>query len=124
MGKARRSLYKAARILGDIEAVSKGRAGKRIQRRAAGKMTGKALKGSGCFIATACYGSSMADEVQLLEQFRDKYLVTNIPGILFVDAYYTVSPLCAEFITRHHFLRTIVKAGLKPIVKVCSFTRY
>ena len=45
-GKAmgiRSSLYKVARIMGDINAVQKGKVGKRIVRRAAGKVTGRAL---------------------------------------------------------------------------------
>ena len=36
-------LYKVARILGDVNAVQKGKVGRRIARRAAGKMTGRAL---------------------------------------------------------------------------------
>lgn len=37
-------LYKLARILGDISAISKGKPGKRISRRIAGKATGKILR--------------------------------------------------------------------------------
>ena len=37
-------LYKLARLLGDINAVKKGRVGKRVGRRAAGKAAGKGLK--------------------------------------------------------------------------------
>lgn len=36
-------LYKSARILGDINAVKKGKVGRRVARRAAGKATGRAL---------------------------------------------------------------------------------
>jgi hypothetical protein len=39
----RNSLYKVARIMGDINAVKKGKVGKRVARRVAGKTTGKAL---------------------------------------------------------------------------------
>ena len=39
----RSSLYKVARIMGDINAVQKGKVGKRIVRRATGKFTGRAL---------------------------------------------------------------------------------
>ena len=39
----RNSLYKAARLLGDANAVKKGKPGKRIVRRGAGKLTGKGL---------------------------------------------------------------------------------
>jgi len=37
-------LYSFARILGDVNAVQKGKVGKRIVRRAAGKATGRTLR--------------------------------------------------------------------------------
>lgn len=37
-------LYKIARLLGDVNAVKKGKVGKRVGRRAAGKATGKGFK--------------------------------------------------------------------------------
>lgn len=43
MSKARGFLYKLARLMGDVEAVEKGRVGKRIARRVAGKITGRGL---------------------------------------------------------------------------------
>ena len=39
----RSSLYKVARIRGDVNAVKKGKVGKRVARRAAGKVTGHSL---------------------------------------------------------------------------------
>lgn len=44
MGKSRGFLYKLARILGDVEAVKKGRVGKRIGRRATGKASGRLMR--------------------------------------------------------------------------------
>jgi len=69
-----------------------------------------------CFIATAAYGTPMAEEVQILREFRDKYLLTNPPGRAFVDFYYRVSPPIAEFISEHPSLKPIVRAGLVPTV--------
>jgi len=43
IGKTRNTLYKTARILGDIQAISGGKAGKRIIRRLAGRATGRLL---------------------------------------------------------------------------------
>ena len=43
INKVRSFLYFAAKILGDVNAVKKGKIGKRIARRAAGKATGKLL---------------------------------------------------------------------------------
>ncbi len=39
----RSSLYKVARIMGDVNAVKKGKVEKRVVRRAAGKVTGRSL---------------------------------------------------------------------------------
>lgn len=43
MSGFRNFLYKLARILGDINAVKKGRVGRRIGRRTAGRVSGKGL---------------------------------------------------------------------------------
>lgn len=42
--KGRGFLYKLARIMGDANAVKKGRVGKRVARRAAGRTAGKGLR--------------------------------------------------------------------------------
>ena len=44
ISKTRGILYFLARILGDVSAVKKGKVGKRIARRAAGRMAGKGFK--------------------------------------------------------------------------------
>ena len=43
LSKLRKGLYKAAKVGGDVQAIRKGKVGKRIVRRAAGKATGKIL---------------------------------------------------------------------------------
>jgi hypothetical protein len=75
-----------------------------------------ALSDSKCFIATAAFGSSMAPDVMVLRQFRDRYLKTNALGQMFVDAYYSVSPPIANFIAQHDTLRTATRAVLSPII--------
>ncbi len=42
--RTRRFLYLLARILGDVNAVKRGTAGKRVARRMTGRATGKALR--------------------------------------------------------------------------------
>jgi hypothetical protein len=41
--KVRRSLYRSARILGDVQAVRTGRVSRRIVRRGVGKLLGRTL---------------------------------------------------------------------------------
>jgi hypothetical protein len=73
-------------------------------------------RGCGCFIATAAYGTPMADEIEILREFRDEYLLTNPLGKGLVEFYYTVSPPMADFVNEHPSLKPIVKAGLLPAV--------
>ncbi|MFO7997236.1 MAG: C45 family autoproteolytic acyltransferase/hydrolase [Dehalococcoidia bacterium] len=73
-----------------------------------------------CFIATAAYGTPMAEEIQILRDFRDGYLLTNPLGQAFVDFYYRVSPPIAEFITDHPSLKPIVRTGLLPAVAMSA----
>jgi len=74
----------------------------------------------GCFIATAAYGTPIAEEMQTLREFRDEYLLTNSVGRAFVDFYYNVSPPIADFMTDHPSLKPIVRTGLIPVVAICS----
>jgi hypothetical protein len=71
---------------------------------------------SGCFIATAAYGSYLHPKVMLLRNFRDRVLLTNIPGRAAVTIYYKLSPPFAAFIARHETLRFITRLLLAPLI--------
>src|SRR5262249_13705908 len=43
-----------------------------------------------CFVATAAYGSLLANDVEMLRRFRDSYLRSNVLGELAVETYYSV----------------------------------
>ena len=73
-----------------------------------------------CFIATAAYDSPMAEEIQVLREFRDAYLVTNPGGKAFVDFYYRVSPPIARFIDDHPGLKPMVRAVLAPAIAMST----
>ncbi len=76
--------------------------------------------GSRCCTVTAAYGSPLAEEIEILREFRDEYLLTSTMGQAFVDFYYRVSPPLAQFITEHPNLKPIVRVGLLPAIAMST----
>ncbi len=76
--------------------------------------------GGGCFIATACYNTSMAEEVKTFCAFRDQYLLTSPIGRALVKVYYRHSPKLADFIRDKEDLKAVVRECLKPVIKIMS----
>ena len=77
----------------------------------------------GCFIATAAYGTSTAEQIDVLREFRDVVLLKSTVGSQFVALYYRLSPPVADFIAGHELLRTLVRElVVDPIVWVVETT--
>lgn len=66
----------------------------------------------GCFIATAAYGSPMAQELDLLRGWRDVELSSIYIGRVFIGVYYRLSPPIARFIEKRDVLRMITRTLL------------
>jgi hypothetical protein len=80
-------------------------------------------EGGGCFIATAAYGTSTAEELDVLREFRDDVLLNSTVGSRLVDFYYRTSPPIADFISEHEVVRTLVRELLvDPIVWLVEAT--
>ena len=73
-------------------------------------------KKGGCFIATAAYGSPLHPHVNILRDFRDKYLMTGKGGRRLVSFYYRYSPVLAEIISKYKVLRLSVRIYLLPAI--------
>ena len=73
---------------------------------------------SGCFVATAVYGSYEHPSVMILRNFRDTRLATNVAGRLLISAYYRHGPRLAHAISPHPFTKKCIKALLDHFVAV------
>lgn len=73
---------------------------------------------SECFIATATYGTPMANEIDILRKWRDASLLQNKSGRLFVKIYYRISPPIAVFISKSNKRKIIMRKILKPLIRV------
>ena len=74
--------------------------------------------GGSCFIATAAFGTPMAEEVLTLCEFRDRHLMNNSFGTAFVKFYYRHSPIIADYIRNKPVLRKITRFALRPIIRL------
>ncbi len=74
-----------------------------------------------CFIATAAYGSRMAEKVRVFQKVRDEYLLTHELGRAFVSGYYKYSPPLAHWIAKHPAMRRMVRIGLYPVLEVSKW---
>lgn len=69
-----------------------------------------------CFVATAAYGSLLANDVELLRHFRDSMLSTTVLGELAVETYYTFGPAVAGVVGESEVLRATARGLLAPVV--------
>ncbi|MGO9138327.1 MAG: CFI-box-CTERM domain-containing protein [Syntrophales bacterium] len=74
--------------------------------------------GGGRYIATAAYGSNLDHHVNVLRNFRDRYLLTHSLGRTFVGYYYRYSRPVAAFMEKHEALKTAARWALAPVI--CS----
>jgi hypothetical protein len=74
-------------------------------------------KKSGCFVATAIYGSYSNENVVVLRRYRDNVLLSRPHGRAFVNLYYWVSPPIAVVLKKVPLLRSFSrKFIIQPIV--------
>jgi hypothetical protein len=69
-----------------------------------------------CFIASAAYGSLLANDVEMLRRFRDTLLKHSVLGELAVETYYTFGPSVAGVVGESDLLREAARDLLTPLV--------
>ena len=74
-----------------------------------------------CFVATAAYGSPLANEVGSLRRFRDRHLLNHPLGKALVDTYYKVGPTLAKPLREDGALRSVVRTLLTPVVRLAKW---
>jgi len=77
-----------------------------------------------CFIASAAYGSNLAEPVQLLRSFRDNLVLKTFAGESFMKVfnawYYSFSPEVASFISKSFTLKLLTRAFIYPLIGILS----
>jgi hypothetical protein len=76
---------------------------------------------SPCFIATATYGSPLAQEIGVLRTFRDRYLAPHAPGRALIALYYGHGPKLASWVATRPWLRSLTRTVLDPVVDVVDW---
>jgi hypothetical protein len=76
---------------------------------------------SPCFIATAAWGTPLAEEVSALRRLRDRHLATNDVGQALIDVYYAVGPHLADAIRESELARAAVRTALLPLVRLATW---
>ncbi|MES1207540.1 MAG: CFI-box-CTERM domain-containing protein [Pseudomonadota bacterium] len=77
---------------------------------------------SGCFIATAAYGSAMEPQVAALRRVRDALRPRHPLFAAAVDLYYRTGPAAAALIGNGGGVRPVVRALLGPVVDAARMT--
>ncbi|MCH7959194.1 MAG: hypothetical protein IID08_03615, partial [Candidatus Hydrogenedentes bacterium] len=72
--------------------------------------------GGVCFIASAAYGTPLAEEINVLRTFRDAHLLDHPAGSALVDGYYRISPSIAPFVSQHPTVAFAVRCVLHPVI--------
>jgi hypothetical protein len=72
---------------------------------------------SGCFVATAAFGSDLAPEVAALRRARDLATARSTLAGVAVDIYYRSSPPAAAALSRSDVARALVRTALRALVR-------
>jgi len=75
---------------------------------------------SGCFVATAAWGSAMGPEVSAMRRVRDRLRPTSVLFAAATDIYYRSGPAAADVLRRSNTARAVVRRFLGPLGAVAQ----
>jgi len=79
---------------------------------------------SGCFVATAAWGSALGPEVTALRQVRDRLRPASVLFATATDRYYRSGPAAADLLRRSDTVRALVRRFLdRLLVEVIEMAR-
>lgn len=78
-------------------------------------------KNGDCFVATAAYGTPLAEEIKYLREVRDNFLLNYALGRCFIFLYNVIGPHFARLICKHHMLRKMARSALWPFVQIARY---
>ncbi len=90
---------------------------KLIQEKHPEAQRGAAPKKSGCYVATAVYGSYNCPEVWTLRRYRDETLACTWYGRVFIRTYYAISPTLVKWFGKTEWFRNMWKGRLDAMVE-------
>ena len=73
-------------------------------------------KKSGCYVATAVYGSYDCPQVWVLRRYRDYTLSESFWGRMFIRIYYAVSPIIVKLFGRTKWFNNLFRKKLNKMV--------
>jgi tetratricopeptide (TPR) repeat protein len=71
---------------------------------------------TGCFIATAAFGTPISAELDTLRSYRDTVLKTHWMGRAFIFIYYRISPPIANIIRNYEGMKSCVRVVLMKLI--------
>ncbi|HXJ22111.1 MAG TPA: fibronectin type III domain-containing protein [Polyangia bacterium] len=77
---------------------------------------------TGCFIATAAWGSAMAPDVAAMRVVRDRLRPASTLFAVATDLYYRAGPAAAALLERSDTARSLVRQALAPVGAVAQLT--
>ena len=75
------------------------------------------IKQSGCYVATAVYGSYDCPQVWTLRRYRDNILAKSWYGRAFIRTYYAISPTLVKWFGKTNWFKNMWKGKLDRMVK-------